>query len=226
MQLRTAIRAYSSQLLGSVDERKAALKELHSILQGILEEDGLACSSVAWEFFKQAVLDGAGGQPVLEGTALADTTQLSLTKAAQGLQGEEAGGDALDAFESYMDGAIHAAMFDAANQTIDAAGQQNGGAKYALVPSGKETCAYCTMLASRGFVYSKEGAKSLKEHIHRGCDCVVVACKEDAEQYHEVEGYDWKKYEDMYVKAISHEATGYERTKLTLKNMRRMYGLK
>lgn len=42
---------------------------------------------------------------------------------------------------------------------------------YARVPSGRETCGFCTMLASRGFVYSSaEKATS----YHRHCDCIIV----------------------------------------------------
>ena len=43
--------------------------------------------------------------------------------------------------------------------------------KYARVPTGSETCDFCLMLASRGFVYSSEataGAVKL-DHYHAGC---------------------------------------------------------
>ena len=43
--------------------------------------------------------------------------------------------------------------------------------KYARVPTGDETCDFCLMLASRGFVYSSEataGAVKL-DHYHAGC---------------------------------------------------------
>lgn len=43
--------------------------------------------------------------------------------------------------------------------------------KFARVPSGAETCPFCVMLASRGFVYSRGGAMS---HYHDGCDCRIV----------------------------------------------------
>lgn len=33
---------------------------------------------------------------------------------------------------------------------------KNNGLYYALVPTGTETCAFCFMLASRGFVYSEK----------------------------------------------------------------------
>lgn len=43
--------------------------------------------------------------------------------------------------------------------------------KFARVPTGSETCPFCIMLASRGFVYDKQGANA---HYHSGCDCRVV----------------------------------------------------
>lgn len=49
------------------------------------------------------------------------------------------------------------------------------GLRYARVPSGK-ACAFCLMLASRGFVYlSKTSAGEDKGHYHNHCHCAVVA---------------------------------------------------
>lgn len=44
--------------------------------------------------------------------------------------------------------------------------------RYARVPSGDETCPWCFMLASRGFVYHSEEYAS--HGRHKGCDCVVL----------------------------------------------------
>lgn len=49
--------------------------------------------------------------------------------------------------------------------------------RYARVPSGGETCEFCIMLASRGFVYlSEESARDKKGggHYHANCDCRIV----------------------------------------------------
>lgn len=46
--------------------------------------------------------------------------------------------------------------------------------RYARVPCGTETCDFCLMLASRGFVYLSEESAEGTNHVHRGCDCVVV----------------------------------------------------
>ena len=47
--------------------------------------------------------------------------------------------------------------------------------RYARVPQGLETCDFCLMLASRGFVYLTAESAEGWNHTHRGCDCIVVA---------------------------------------------------
>lgn len=50
--------------------------------------------------------------------------------------------------------------------------------RWARVPTGRETCGWCYMLAARGFDYrSRESADAGK---HVGCDCVVVPGNKDS----------------------------------------------
>lgn len=48
--------------------------------------------------------------------------------------------------------------------------------RYARIPSGRETCSFCFMLSSRGFVYHSENtARGKSAHgIHQHCDCIIV----------------------------------------------------
>lgn len=47
--------------------------------------------------------------------------------------------------------------------------------RFARVPAGNETCPFCRMLASRGFVYTSEkAAAGIKRGYHGHCDCVIV----------------------------------------------------
>ena len=76
--------------------------------------------------------------------------------------------------------------------------------KFARVPTGTETCDFCLMLASRGFVYSSEataGAVKL-DHYHSGDDCRVVAQWDDGG----VEGYDTQAIYDRWQDAIDAKA--------------------
>lgn len=67
--------------------------------------------------------------------------------------------------------------------------------KYARVPSGGETCRFCIMLASRGFVYRTEEAAGEGNHYHANCDCRIVPGF-DGETF--VPGYDPDKLYDQW----------------------------
>lgn len=70
------------------------------------------------------------------------------------------------------------------------------GAYWAWIPRG-DTCAFCIMLASRG--WQKASKKAIKEghaeHIHANCDCTyAIRFGNDLD----VAGYDPDEYRDMY----------------------------
>ena len=65
--------------------------------------------------------------------------------------------------------------------------------RWARVPAGAETCQFCIMLASRGFVYHSEETAS---HAHAHCDCRVVVSWDKKNP--SVQGYDPEKYYDMW----------------------------
>lgn len=71
-----------------------------------------------------------------------------------------------------------------ANATM-ARNAQRDGIRYARVPMGGETCTFCAMLASRGFVYHSAKSAGEGAHWHRNCRCKVVP-----ETAGVVEGYD------------------------------------
>ena len=73
------------------------------------------------------------------------------------------------------------------------------GAEWAWIPSG-DTCAFCLVLASRG--WQRASKKAIKgghaEHIHANCDC-TYAVRFDRET--NVEGYDSTLFLDIYENA-------------------------
>lgn len=72
--------------------------------------------------------------------------------------------------------------------------------RFGRVPSGAKTCAWCTMLASRGFVYlSRETAGIAADHYHDDCDCQVTPMWERGNAA--IEGYDPDRMYDMYLQA-------------------------
>ena len=80
--------------------------------------------------------------------------------------------------------------------------------RYARVPTGIETCAFCVMLASRGFVYlsaatagDRDGDGIDDGHYHANCDCIIVPSftpKDDPR----IEGYDPDELYEQYQQAV------------------------
>lgn len=95
--------------------------------------------------------------------------------------------------------------------------------RFARVPRGTKTCTFCSLMASRGFVYRTAELAEFRQHdgeeYHDACRCEVVA-EFDREQHH-IAGYD---PDDMYEKYLAaREATGTSNPKEILATMRRMF---
>ena len=73
--------------------------------------------------------------------------------------------------------------------------------KFARVPTGDETCDFCLMLASRGFVYQSEGTAGAG-HTHSSCDCRCVPGWDGME----VEDYDPQAIYDRWQDAVDAKA--------------------
>lgn len=91
-----------------------------------------------------------------------------------------------------------------ANDTMAALGKADAKAlgkrvRFARIPTGATTCPYCTMLASRGFVYRSE-LNALNAN-HRHCDCRIV----EGFNGMTVEGYDPDYYYDVWKHPEKHE---------------------
>lgn len=71
--------------------------------------------------------------------------------------------------------------------------------RFARVPQGAKTCAWCSMLASRGFVYRSEITAGMKDEWHDDCDCQAVV-EFDRDAAH-ITGYDPDRLYDMYLQA-------------------------
>ena len=77
--------------------------------------------------------------------------------------------------------------------------------RWARIPTGAETCQFCIMLASRGFVYHSEETAS---HAHAHCDCRVVPSWDKtptAQGYDPELCYDMWKHPEKYVLENSSE---------------------
>lgn len=87
----------------------------------------------------------------------------------------------------------------ASNTVLENGRRDTRRPKYARVPTGAETCDFCLMLASRGYVYASQVGAS---HAHAGCDCRVVPSWGKAT----VQGYDPQAVYKRWQEAIDAEA--------------------
>lgn len=98
----------------------------------------------------------------------------------------------------------------------------NGG--WARVPMGPSPCAFCLMLASRGFEYSTEETAEYRSSdgnkYHTDCYCEPIASFDESTT---IEGYDDAEYRSMYYAARAQAGSG---TSAILSSMRQMYGLR
>lgn len=93
--------------------------------------------------------------------------------------------------------------------------------KYARVPTGPETCEWCIMLASRGYVYVSAQSAGALTHWHENCDCVIVP---QFDANYQVKGYDPKKYEAIWDANVVYDEYGHVDTDASLKNIRAWTG--
>lgn len=68
--------------------------------------------------------------------------------------------------------------------------------RFARVPTGAKTCAFCEMIASRGFVYHSRRSAGAMSRFHNDCDCQIVP-EFDADGHH-IDGYDPDAMYDRY----------------------------
>ena len=78
----------------------------------------------------------------------------------------------------------------ALNETImaNAKRDRSKGVRFARVPTGRETCTFCIMLAGRGAVYHSRQTAGEFRHFHRGCDCKIAPGFEEDPDAELVEG--------------------------------------
>lgn len=101
-----------------------------------------------------------------------------------------------------LDGVLDLLVKRHGRDTLDFNTGRDFGARYARVPSGSETCAFCLMLCSRGAAYggsersgaARSGEKRSQSRrtgdgnkFHAHCDCVIVPVWSDADL---PDGYD------------------------------------
>lgn len=119
-----------------------------------------------------------------------------ITKAAHYQAGKLVEGDTEGFTEACTDLLEHS-MKHSLNGTITKNVERDStrGVRYARVPMGGETCAFCLMLASRGFVYKSADTAGEGAHYHKSCRCKAVPGVQGKTK---VAGYDPDSYYRAY----------------------------
>lgn len=123
-------------------------------------------------------------------SATVDEDSLRRTVRYQARLLEDGGGDFASAVGEWAENAAKRAM----NDTVlaNAKRDRRKGVRFARVTSGRNTCAFCLMLAGRGAVYhTRETAGELNRY-HRHCSCKIVPSYSGDQYEVLVEGHDPK----------------------------------
>lgn len=190
---------------------ETAKKQRNMVIEyaySLLDVYGSACATLAADFYIEvAAMEGVKvSEPAIADLASLDSVAISIRAAASALWGRER--DA-EAFRQRAVASMRRYAKKAANDTIMRNARRDGragrGVRWARVPRGPETCPFCIMLASRGFVYYSEESEELFGHEHEHCDCDVMCSFSDGG----LEGYSYKQYQDEYYDHVVYDRYGH-----------------
>lgn len=182
---------------------------LYQLYPRLVEESAEVASSAALEWYeKQREAEGVAKtySPAMP-TGLVDENEAAAIVGAAIRDLREGTGRAR-VLARLTDGARKLISDSGRATTQHAAERDPSKPRYARVPTGAETCAWCMLWASRGFVYKSEETAQFKRS-HFKCDCQIVPSWDKRPR---VRGYDSKRYERMYQQAVDDLADEGART--------------
>ncbi len=190
---------------------------INMLAPSIADRYGAVASTISAELWEKIYKADTG----LSAEAVIDTMDTShLFGASSGYAFRDGRSTDAKAAIAHVAGTMGRAVRNHARATMRSNTDRYGG-RYARVPTGDKTCAFCLMLASRGFVYRSEDSAGEFDQYHDGCDCVVVASFDTDNSA--IEGYSPDEYYKMYRDARAEADSGD--TNVILSKMREMYGL-
>lgn len=144
-----------------------------------------------------AIREASVGTP-LGATAVSGYDPAATDGAVRAFVQKVVDGKAIETFDNLVLSRVDYELRRAANYCVTANGARDPlKPRYARVPTGAETCDFCLMLASRGFVYHSASSAAV-DHTHESCDCRVI-CGFPGD---EVEGYDPDSIYDRWQRQI------------------------
>lgn len=194
----TLIRADLARLFSSLDLSRPEMARdgLIEAVPTLVREYGGLAAVAAGEWYEEVRAAQVGGRYTARlGDVIPDAAPISSVRYAAGHLFEQDGkpsdpGQAL----AVLSGAMQRHVLYSSRATVARNAEHDPARpRFARIPSGATTCAWCEMLASRGFVYHTERAagdlgSGFGEDFHDDCDCQVVA--EFDREAHHIAGYD------------------------------------
>lgn len=205
---RAAVRMAQDDLLAflagvSLDDREAVRDALHTIVPTLVREYGDLAATAAAEWYESVRAAQIGGSFLAQ---LADTFPEAGVHGGVGYA--LSASDPTEIPQRLLGSLQRYVLYSQRSTVAQNAQRDRARPAFARVPSGAKTCAWCTMLASRGFVYESAdtagGTSALSSDYHDDCDCQVVA--EFDRDGHHIDGYDPDRMYEQYLAARS--ATG------------------
>lgn len=195
---------------------EAARDALLEFMPMLTQEYGDVAATAAAEWYEMQRAAQVGGRysAVLGDVAEAGQVQGSTRWAAGHLFGDDPAQTL-----ALLSGVLQKAVLLGSRTTIGVnAGQDRARPSFARVPTGRKTCAWCEMLASRGFVYmTKETAGIIADDYHDDCDCMIVSSWDEPD----IDGYDPDALNRRYEAARSASGSGDQN--VIVAEMRRLF---
>ena len=162
----------------------------------IAERYGDIAATAAAEWYEQTRPDGTPYEAIPYGSFNPDAIRGSVDAKAYPLLEEYGPTQAARFLEGAMQRWVRYAgrQTIARNCTLDPLKP-----RWARVPSGAKTCAFCEMLASRGYVYTSQQTAGALSQWHDHCDCSIVPQWD--QNATTIEGYDPDLYYGRYLEA-------------------------
>jgi len=191
---------------------------LLEVVPVLVDQFGDVAATAAAEWYEQVRRAQVGGEFYAQPGDLPDVD--AVRGSVRWAAGELWGDDPLHTLDR-LNGAIQRHISYSSRETVARnAFVDPARPRAARVPSGTVTCAWCLMLASRGFVYhTKQMAGAGGNDYHDDCDCAVIMSF-DRDRAH-IEGYDPDRLYDMYQAA--RRTSGSESPKSIVAELRRLF---
>lgn len=169
-----------------LDSPELVRDALLEVVPALVREYGDIAATAAAEWYEEVRASSVSGMHYarLGATATTDSTMSAVRFASGHLFGDNPQQTLV-----VLSGAIQRFITYSSRSTVAVnAAHDPQNPRFARVPTGAKTCAFCEMLASRGFVYYSEEAAGAFDEWHNDCDCQIVP--EWDKDAHHIKGYD------------------------------------